>query len=179
MIGERSGKPITLLDAVNDLGPKAARVLAVGTCAAYGGVAAAGANLTGVQSVSQVLAGKTSAPVINVPGCPAPPEQLFKVVIALIAGGQYTLDADGRPGTCFPHTVHFTCTRKHLPKARAFGEPGCLLDLGCRGKLTTAMCPKHKWNNGVNWCTAAGHPCIGCAMPDFPVSPLPTTGSFV
>jgi hydrogenase small subunit len=178
VIGDRAGTPITLLDAVNDLGPRASRVLAVGTCASYKGVPGAGANLTGVAPLAQVLAGKTARPVINVPGCPAPPEQLFRVVLGLLAGGQFALDLDGRPATCFPHTVHFTCPRKHLPKAKAWGEPGCLFDLGCRGKMTTAMCPKHKWNNGRNWCAAAGHPCIGCAMPDFPSSPLLATGSY-
>ena len=178
VIGDRAGTPITLLDAVNDLGPRALRVLAVGTCASYKGVPGAGANLTGVAPLAQVLAGKTANPVINVPGCPAPPEQLFRVVLGLLAGGQFALDLDGRPATCFPHTVHFTCPRKHLPKAKAFGESGCLFDLGCRGKTTTAMCPKHKWNNGKNWCAEAGHPCIGCAMPDFPASPLTPTGSY-
>jgi hydrogenase small subunit len=172
VIGHRAGAPITLLDAVNDLGRRASRVLAVGACASYGGVAGAGANPTGVVPLGQVLAGSSAKPVINVPGCPAPPEQLFKIVIGLLAGAEYALDLDGRPATCFPHTVHFTCPRKHLPKATAFGQPGCLLDVGCRGKATTAMCPKHKWNNGTNWCTAAGHPCIGCASPDFPASPL-------
>ncbi|HUL61321.1 MAG TPA: hydrogenase small subunit [Anaeromyxobacteraceae bacterium] len=172
VIGARDGAPITLLDAVKDLGPRAARVLAVGTCASYGGVAAAGSNLTGVLPLADVLAGRTARPVINVPGCPAPPEQLFRIVIGLLAGGACALDADGRPATCFPHTVHFTCPRKHLPQAKALGEAGCLLELGCRGKTTTAMCPQHKWNNGRNWCAAAGHPCIGCAMPDFPASPL-------
>jgi len=178
IIGEREGQPITLLDAVNQLGPRASRVLAVGTCAAYKGVAGAGDNITGVASLSDVLAGKLAKPVINVPGCPAPPEQLFAIVVGLLAGGQYALDLDGRPSTCFPHTVHATCPRKHLAKATAFGQPGCLVNLGCRGKTTMAMCPKHKWNNGKNWCTAAGHPCIGCAMPEFPASPLTPTGSY-
>jgi hydrogenase small subunit len=178
IIGERDGQPITLLDAVNQLGPRASRVIAVGTCAAYRGVAGAGDNFTAAAPLSEVLAGKIAKPVINVPGCPAPPDQLFAVVVGLLAGGQYALDADGRPATCFPHTVHFTCPRKHLPKATAYGQSGCLLNLGCRGKTTMAMCPKHKWNNGKNWCTAANHPCIGCAAPEFPESPLTPTGSY-
>ncbi|GEJ56510.1 hydrogenase small subunit [Anaeromyxobacter diazotrophicus] len=178
-IGDRGGRPITLLDAVNDLAPRASRVLAVGTCAAYKGVAGTGANPTGVTPLSTVLQGKTAKPVINVPGCPAPPDQLFKIIVGLLAGGEYALDLDGRPGTCFPHTVHFTCPRKHLPKAKAFGEPGCLLNLGCQGKVTMAMCPKHKWNNGKNWCAQAGHPCIGCAAPEFPASPLTPAGTFI
>jgi hydrogenase small subunit len=179
VIGDRAGAPITLLDAVNDLAPRAARVISLGTCASYGGAAGAGANPTGVLPLSTVLAGKTAKPVINIPGCPAPPEQLLAAVVGLLAGGEYKLDANGRPATCFPHTNHFTCPRKHLPKATAFGQDGCLFDVGCRGKVTTAMCPKHRWNNGRNWCAAAGHPCIGCATPDFPASPLllPPTGS--
>ena len=179
IIGERGGAPVTLLDAVNSLAPRAARVIALGTCASYGGVAAAGTNLTGVLPLSTVLAGKTAKPVVNVPGCPAPPEQLLGAVVAMLAGGEYVLDADGRPGTCFPHTAHFICPRKHLEKATAFGQAGCFLDLGCRGKTTTAMCPRHKWNNGRSWCVAAGHPCIGCASPQFPASPLTPTGQFI
>jgi len=178
IIGERAGRPITLLEAVSELGPRASRVLAVGTCAAYGGVASAGTNPTGVVPLADVLAGKTAKPVINVPGCPAPPEQLLKVLVSLLAGADHGLDLDGRPSTCFPHTVHFTCPRKHLAKATAFGQPGCLVNLGCRGKVTMAMCPKHKWNNGRSWCAAAGHPCIGCAAPDFPASPLLTVGTY-
>jgi hydrogenase small subunit len=173
VIGERAGAPITLLDAVRELGPRAARVIALGTCAAYKGVAGAGANPTGVLPLSEVLEGKTAKPVINVPGCPAPPEQLFKVVIGILAGGALAVDLDGRPSTCFPHTVHHGCPRRKLNyKAKAFGEPGCLIEVGCRGKATMAMCPKHKWNGGKNWCAAAGHPCIGCAAPEFPASPL-------
>ena len=178
-IGRRGSAPITLLDAVNDLGPKAARVISLGTCASYGGVAGAGANPTGVMPLSQVLAGKTANPVINIPGCPAPPEQLFQVVVAMLAGGEYQLDVDGRPHNCFPHTVHFQCPRKHLPKATGFGESGCFLNVGCHGKITTAACPKHLWNNGRNWCAAAGHPCIGCASPAFPASPLLATGNYI
>jgi hydrogenase small subunit len=172
VIGERQGAPITLLDAVTELAPRAARVIAVGTCAAHGGVAAAGSNLTGIVPLDQAVAGKTAKPIVNVPGCPAPPEQLFRVIVTLLAGGNVTLDADGRPATCFPHTVHHGCPRKHLPKAAALGDPGCLLQLGCRGKETMAMCPSHKWNGGVSWCAAAGHPCIGCASPEFPATPL-------
>jgi hydrogenase small subunit len=173
VIGERAGAPITLLDAVRDLGPRAARVVAVGTCASFGGVAAAGANPTGVQPVSRVLAGKTARPVVNVPGCPAPPEQLLAVFVTLLAGGDCPLDDDGRPRAGYPHTNHWLCPRKHERPADAPGEAGCFLEIGCRGRLTTAACPRHKWNNGKSWCVAAGHPCIGCAAPDFPVSPLP------
>lgn len=178
VIGVRDGVPLTLLDAVSSLGPRAARVLALGTCASYGGVAGAGANPTGVKPLRDVLAGRTAKPVINVPGCPAPPEQLFKVVVGLLAGGEYALDADGRAATCFPHTVHFTCPRKHLPKATGFGQAGCLLQVGCLGKVTTAMCPQHKWNGGRNWCVAAGHPCIGCSQPGFPAARLVSTGTY-
>jgi hydrogenase small subunit len=178
-IGERSSKLITLLDTIKVLGPKAARVVALGTCASYKGVPGAGANPAGVASVAQVLAGKTVEPVINVPGCPAPPEQLLAVVVALLSGQELRLDTGGRPTALYPHAVHFICERKHRERAKDLGEAGCMFDVGCRGPDTVALCPYHKWNNGANWCIAAGHPCIGCAMPDFPTTPLLKTGRYV
>jgi hydrogenase small subunit len=178
-IGERSGKPITLLQTLKTLGPKAARVIALGTCAAYKGVPGAGANPAGVASVSDVLAGITAQPVINVPGCPAPPEQFLAVVVALLSGQELRLDAAGRPTSLYPHPVHFICERKRTARAKNLGEAGCLFDVGCKGPDTTALCPSHKYNNGTSWCIAAGHPCIGCAMPDFPATPLLSTGKYV
>ena len=48
-VGERDGHHITVLDRVKELGEKADAVIAIGTCAAYGGIAAAKPNPTDVR----------------------------------------------------------------------------------------------------------------------------------
>ena len=49
--GEKDGKPWTMVDAVEELGRNAMAVMAVGTCASYGGIFAAEPNPTGSMGV--------------------------------------------------------------------------------------------------------------------------------
>jgi hydrogenase small subunit len=39
--------------------------------------------------------------------------------------------------------------------------------MGCKGPATFQNCPNVRWNGGTNWPIGCGHPCIGCAEPDF------------
>jgi hydrogenase small subunit len=39
--------------------------------------------------------------------------------------------------------------------------------MGCKGPVTFQNCPNVGWNGGTNWPIGCGHPCIGCAEPDF------------
>jgi hydrogenase small subunit len=39
--------------------------------------------------------------------------------------------------------------------------------MGCKGPVTSQNCPNVRWNGGTNWPIGCGHPCIGCAEPDF------------
>jgi len=39
--------------------------------------------------------------------------------------------------------------------------------MGCKGPVTYQNCPTIRWNDGTNWPIGCGHPCIGCAEPDF------------
>lgn len=43
----------------------------------------------------------------------------------------------------------------------------CLYKMGCKGPVTYQNCPQIRWNEGTNWPIGCGHPCIGCAEPDF------------
>ena len=43
----------------------------------------------------------------------------------------------------------------------------CLYTMGCKGPVTYQNCPQIRWNEGTNWPIGCGHPCIGCAEPDF------------
>src|SRR4030042_1228727 len=46
-IGERNGKPVTMLQRVTELAQDALAVIAMGTCASFGGIPAASPNPTG------------------------------------------------------------------------------------------------------------------------------------
>jgi hydrogenase small subunit len=156
-------------------------VVAAGTCAAFGGIAAGSPNPTGARPVSEVLPGKT---VINIPGCPAHPDWMVLTIVAVInyledEGDFPELDELNRPTAFFGGLLHENCTRKDAYDAENFATTfpsadGCLLKLGCKGAAAKSDCPISKWNNGTNYCIDAGAPCIGCVYEGFPdeVSPL-------
>jgi hydrogenase small subunit len=174
-VGERDGRAITGYDQVRDLSQDARAVLAVGACAAYGGIPAAPPNPTGAVPVSELLTREgISAPYVNIPGCPPHPDWIVGTIASLLLGGLEALELDElhRPGPFFKECIHDNCSyRGHFERgefADFFGEHGCLLKLGCKGPITFADCPIRKFNNGTSWCCEAGHPCIGCCHPDFP-----------
>lgn len=170
VIGEANGKPLTMLEAVTTLGPKAKRVVAVGTCASFGGVVKP-SKFARAQTVSATLAGKLSAPVVNLPGCPAHPDTMVGTLVKVVTGASLPLDSLGRPTAFFSGSVHSRCPRRESEDAR-IGGLGCYEEVGCRGPATTMSCPSAKWNNGRNWCINARMACIGCAAYDFPSNPL-------
>ncbi|MFQ6048669.1 MAG: hydrogenase small subunit [Phycisphaerae bacterium] len=174
-VGEANGKPITGYSHVRDLGRKAQATLAVGACAAYGGIPAAKPNPTGCLSVSRLFQREgVRTPVVNIPGCPPHPDWIVGTIAMFLVGGlkALKLDEHARPAPFFSSLIHDNCPfRGHFDRgefAEHFGQHGCLIKLGCKGPITHADCPHRLWNNGTNWCIGAGHPCIGCCEPQFP-----------
>jgi hydrogenase small subunit len=179
---------MTMQNALLTYSPNAAYVLAVGTCASYGGIPAAAPNPTGATSVSGILG--ASNKIINIPGCPAHPDWIVGTVAYILANGQAPpLDASRRPTEFYGTLIHDQCHERrefcgqqHV--AGQLSESGCLMGLGCKGPQTHADCFSRRNNsaaagrNGVNWCIGAGSPCIGCVEPSFPdgMSPF-LTGS--
>lgn len=166
---------VPMTDRVRVLGRDALAVVALGTCASYGGIPAAGGNPTGCVGVKEFLEREGIAtPVVNVPGCPPHPLWFVETVAHLLCGlpGRGDLDEAGRIRSVYQGLIHENCPRRadfDVGRfAHAFGEPGCLYELGCKGPYTDARCPAHRWNGGVNWCIGAGHPCLGCSEPEFP-----------
>jgi hydrogenase small subunit len=175
-IGDDDGKPFTMLKWVDVLGHDAMATLAVGTCAAYGGIPAGQPNPSGSRSVSDVygMLG-VETPVINIPGCPCHPDWFIGTVAKILLYGMPSpkeLDEFGRLKLFYGRSVHNRCiNRDYLDEgvfAANFGDEGCLLELGCKGPFTNADCPIRQWNGGVNWCINAGSPCIGCTEKGFP-----------
>jgi len=181
-VGERGDKGLTMADQVEELGRKAAAVIALGTCAAFGGIPAAAPNPTGCMSVKDFFASRrVEVPVINVPGCPPHPDWFVGTVASLLLSGLPSadqLDDFGRPLTFYGKLIHENCQRRAYfdegKFAKKHGDPGCLYELGCKGPITYADCPTRLWNTGVNWCVGSGGGCHGCTQPEFPdlVSPL-------
>ena len=158
----------TARDGVREFADKAAHVLAVGTCAAYGGIPASGANPTEARGVSHVVDGRS---VINVPGCPPHPDWIVGTIASLLSGAGPAIDELGRPRAYFSDTIHNQCYYD--------AEDYCLEEEGCKGQITHGNCPGVRWSGGtlgfrnVNWCVGARSPCQGCTHPDFPDGVLP------
>ena len=189
------GGHTTMKDAFNILGSNADMIIAVGSCASFGGIpgalpkaistSPAQPNPTGAVSVDSAMSTLgISKTLVNIPGCPMHPEWFVQTVIKLLAGENVTLDAFKRPDYLFGDAsdatdqikrVHAQCPFKgnNAPEASGLGGYGCLEDFGCRGKSTYANCPSIKWNGpaggtGVNWCVESRIPCYGCTEPDYP-----------
>lgn len=85
-------------------------VLAVGTCAAFGGGPAAEGNLLGAASVPEYLANAgIQRPIIRMPGCPVNPEWLVGTIVHSLKFGLPALDAKGRPLAYFPNCIDDEC----------------------------------------------------------------------
>jgi hydrogenase small subunit len=152
----------------------AAAVVAIGSCAAFGGIPGADPNPTGAVSVMDLVKDK---PVINVPGCPPIPMVITGVLAQYLTFGQLPdLDRHGRPMAFFGQTIHDRCYRRPFYEqgkfAETFDDKGarlgwCLFKLGCKGPITYNACATMKWNSGTSFPIEAGHPCLGCSEPGF------------
>ena len=168
IIANYKGKPITALEAVKIAGEKAKYVIAVGTCASYGGISAAKPNPSESKNVKEVL----NREVLRVPGCPSHPDWVIGTLAHLVGFGMPELDEEGRPLLFYNFTIHDNCTRRGFFDkqffAKKFGDEGCMFKLGCRGPVTKSDCSRRKWNGYVNWPVGDNTNCIGCAQSHFP-----------
>ena len=173
------GKPKK--DLLSALARQAGLVLAVGTCASFGGMGSADeVEGTGLQFNRGERGGFLGAdfvsgsglPVINLPGCPCHGNVLIGALMNLQAGKPLPLDNYHSPLEWYGTLVHQGCTRNEYHEYRVeeegFGERGCLFfHLGCHGPLVYGPCNKLLWNQRSSK-TRVGVPCFGCTRPDFP-----------
>ena len=164
----------TFLDIAKEVCPKALATIAIGTCASYGGVAAAAPNPTGAKSVKDAIGINT----LNIPGCPPNPINFVGTVVNYLLFGKLPdVDDKGRPLFAYGKTIHDQCPRRahfengeFVPSFGAIDETRrgwCLYQVGCKGPETYNNCPIVKFNDGTSWPVQAGHPCIGCSEPNF------------
>lgn len=163
-----AGEPI--VDHIRRAAADAAAVIAIGSCAAWGGVPATGGNPTGAVSLEEAI-GK---PVINIPGCPPNPHNFLTTVVYYITYGKLPeLDSKHRPLFAYERLIHENCERRpHFDAgrfAKEFGDHGhrqgwCLYHLGCKGPETYGNCSTLEFCDigGGIWPVGIGHPCYGC-----------------
>jgi hydrogenase small subunit len=163
------------LDIAREVCGNAAATIAIGTCAAYGGLPAAAPNPTGALGVADAI--PEAKNVINLPACPANVENLTATVVYYLTFHRWPpTDRYGRPTFAYGKLIHDNCERRAHYDAGQYvelwGDEGhrkgyCLYKVGCKGPVTYNNCPQIGWNGATSWPVACGHPCIGCAEPNF------------
>ncbi len=177
VIGGRS-----MLDVLQESVVGAGLVLAVGNCAAFGGLPKAAPNPTDAHGVDDLITNlnqlSINAPLINIPGCPPIPEVLTGVIVNFILSGGQAPELDGlkRPLTYYGKVIHDDCSRLMHYQNNEFAtsfdgdearQGYCLIKLGCKGTITFNACTTKKWNNGTSFPMHSGHGCLGCSEPNF------------
>ena len=170
--GTTGGK--THLERARQVCGGALATIAVGTCASYGGIAAAVPNPTGAVGVREAVPGAT---VINLPGCPVNADNLTATIVHYLVFGKIpALDSHGRPLFAYGKRIHDNCERRpHFDAGQYvehWGDDGhrkgfCLYKMGCKGPATFHNCPSQRYNEKTSWPVASGHGCAGCSEPAF------------
>ena len=165
-LGRRDGRPVPIAQWVADLAPGAAAVMAIGTCATWGGIPAAAGSVTGAMGAGDFLSAgfrsRAGLPVVNVPGC-APSGDAFVEALSYVIlhlDGLVPLDLDelGRPRWLYAQST-------------PLGGPG----EGEGGESADCPVPSRGWINHLGGCASVGGVCVGCTRPDFPDFTVPLT----
>jgi hydrogenase small subunit len=163
-----AGRPA--LEVLADVGGKAAAIVAIGSCAAWGGIPSADPDPTGAVGVVDLLPSQT---IVNLPGCPPNPYTLLGVLLQFADSKTLPeMDAERRPKFAYDRDIHEHCPRRaHFDAGhfvKQFGDEGhregwCLYEMGCKGPDTHAGCSTRHFNEIPDvWPIGIGAPCIGC-----------------
>lgn len=164
----------TNIDILQETVKDAFAVVAVGSCAAFGGIPNANPNPTGAVAISELVKDK---PIINLPGCPPIPEVMSGTLSYVLSFGKLPeTDHLGRPLSFYGETIHDRCYRRPFYDrgmfAKSFDDEGarkgwCLYEVGCKGPVAYNACATMKWNGGTSFPIQSGHGCLGCSEPKF------------
>lgn len=162
----KDGRFRTITDWIDQLAPLATAIVALGTCATWGGVPAAAGNPTGAMSLTDYLGqdfrSLANLPIINIPGCAPHGENFIETIIYLLLHLEQQvpleLDNNNRPAWLYQHQTYAQPAETHyLP------QPAHPLTLPVHCGV-----PQHGWMNHVGGCATVGGACNGCTMPGFP-----------
>lgn len=165
-----------MFEILEEMAEKATAIIAVGSCATFGGVPSMRPNPAAIKGVQEHLSEEFS--VINLDLCPVNPRNLAATIVSVIVLGEIPeTDRFGRPLMFHSQTIHDNCERRaHFDAGRFVQQLGddneakghCLYKMGCKGPMTFSNCSKARFDDRVSWCIGAGGPCIGCAEPGWP-----------
>jgi hydrogenase small subunit len=165
----------TALSILEEVAADAWGVVAAGSCAYDGGLAAAAPNPTGAVGVMDAVPGLTN--LVNLPGCPANAVNIAATLVHVLTYNAFpAVDGRYRPTFAYSREIHDHCERKiyneHDQYVLAWGDEGhrkgwCLEKMGCRGPETHSNCYSVMWNDGTSWPIGAGHNCVGCTNASF------------
>lgn len=177
------GRP--LAEWLQRLAARARWVVAVGSCAAFGGLSAntpgnplEACGLQFDEATPGGLLGEDfcsagGLPVINITGCPIHPGWVVDTLEKLAIEGMTMADLDEfqRPLLYAEQLVHHGCSRNEYYEFKASAQKhadlGCLMEnLGCKGTQAHADCNLRPWN-GQGSCLKGGFACIACTEPGF------------
>jgi uptake hydrogenase small subunit len=136
-------------DLIRSLCDHADYVLAMGTCAAFGGIPAAPPNpteSTGLQFTNDVPGGllpaawrsRSGKPVVNLPGCPVDAATMIQTMTPLLLGCDVALDRYQRAESVGPCLSHGQAERKKCGTGDQVGY-ACYGCLGTRFPLGKAL----------------------------------------
>ena len=149
-VNPENGQPITTNEWVDRLANKAAAVVAIGTCATYGGIPAMKNNPTGAMGLPDYLGwkwkSKAGLPVVCIPGCPAQPDNMTETLLYLVlhlggpgAGRPSSTTSCGRSGCSGARCARAATAPASTEQGNFATEYGddhrCLVKLGCKGPV--------------------------------------------
>jgi NiFe hydrogenase small subunit HydA len=183
------GRPFK--DWALELAHQAVHVIAIGTCACFGGIVTSAPNVTeasGLQFMHDKRGGllgrdfvsKSGLPVVNIPGCPCHSDWFIETLTMILFGklDLAELDEFQRPKVFFSKLAHHGCPRNEYYEFKAsaleYTQQGCLFEfLGCKGTQCESDCNERLWLGRTGSCTRGGFPCIACTSPRFPDAQRP------
>jgi hydrogenase small subunit len=166
-LGTEDDRPVTTAAWIDRLAPRADAVIAIGSCATWGGIPAAAGSPTGAMGLEDYLGrdftSRGGLPIINVPGC-APSgdafvEVLVSVSLHLSRVTPLELDEERRPRWLYSRLTHPVPPRAGYVDAAVYAAEDRPA-VGC-------PVPGQGWMKGIGGCAHVGGACIGCTARDF------------
>ena len=105
----------TAIDMVKECAADAAAVIAIGSCASWGGMPSTFPSISGADSSpsgSEGVAKILGKPVVTIPGCPPNPYNFLATVVHFLTFGKLPeVDKLGRPKFAYSRLIHENCER--------------------------------------------------------------------